>query len=175
MFKRMTLILFSISLIFAGNPINRGSLKIDGSATITKDHSSRRTYWQFYGNPQIEYFVSKNIGIGLRPTFQYYLDDDRDFLIASITPLITWVSERPEWPIYLSVGSSLNRRIDEEDELDYARYGWLAELGVEMFLTDNFVVTPNLSYRDNADYYQSQIASLNVRVGYYFHGTKIFK
>lgn len=165
----MTMLAFTVFL-YAENPIDRGSWKIDGSLGALIQKSDYEELLQIWVAPQLDYYFSENLGVGFRSSIRLYQSDSWEMSQLYLAPVVTYITEKPAWPVYLSLAPTFFQRADDGESEDIAT-GYLGELGAIMFLTKRFALIPNLKYEKDPIPYYSSFVSLNLRLGYFFHAS----
>ncbi|NQT62959.1 MAG: hypothetical protein HQ556_08395 [Candidatus Marinimicrobia bacterium] len=168
MFRLLGSILLVTSVAFSQNMIDKGVWKLGGSVGIDKytDENYNRTLYHI--SPELDYFINNNVGFGMQVWWYKNTYDDWDYGELSFFPSITFVTEKPIYPLYISTGLSYYTDSDAEKASDYL-LGWFAETGMVLFLNEHVAIIPKYSMHKDSDTRSEAIQRLSLSLAYFFN------
>ncbi|MBC8376272.1 MAG: hypothetical protein H8E26_09505 [FCB group bacterium] len=163
----MTLIILLTSSSFSQNMISKGVWKVGGGvgvSTYAVEHSEHSIY---YIVPQIDRFFSRNVGLGVRAELSYSNDNWGSSTELLLTPVLTLVTEKPYWPLFLTIGPSIYTDSDAEELSDHL-VGLFVEGGAILFLNENIALIPKYTVHYDSGSYYTRISHLRLGFAYFF-------
>ncbi len=165
------LVVLLASVSFSQNMIDNGLWKIGGGLGIDKYGRENYKRTLYYVSPEVDHFFNKNIGVGIHARWYRSAHDDWSYQELLILPSITFVSEKPRWPLYVSAGPSYYTNSDADKISDYI-LGWYVEGGIILFLNEHVALIPKFRFLKDSDTFDTEISRLSLSLGYFFKASQ---